>query len=262
MEAHSHAGTGTVWQGVYVGWVDRTGPDEGLWLGNVKLMLDGTLQGFTARVMQPGYYGDQPNRIRNVTLGAAYMLKMDHALGSIEAGKFADLAVLEQGPHAADLTDHAVEVSGVGDPGQLASWRRSLRSWDPGRPRVHEPPRHRALPMPRAGDDPGYPACLPQWLHQLRTSTQGVGRGGGHRSGGIRAGPQRGGRSSQRALRVQRGGGTPRPPRDSALGPTNNELDRERSGEGAVDKVVLIGLAVVVAPFTVLAIIGRVIGFF
>lgn len=61
---------------------------------------------------------------------------------------------------------------------------------------------------------------------------------------------------------MQRGGGTPRPPRDSALGPTNNELDRERSGEGAVDKVVLIGLAVVVAPFTVLAIIGRVIGFF
>jgi len=29
-----------------------------------------------------------------------------------------------------------------------------------------------------------------------------------------------------------------------------------------VDKVVLIGLAVVVAPFTVLVIIGRVIGFF
>lgn len=46
------------------------------------------------------------------------------------------------------------------------------------------------------------------------------------------------------------------------MGPTNNELDPERSGAGAVGKVVLIGLAVVVAPFTVLAIIGRVIGFF
>ncbi|MEX5267104.1 hypothetical protein [Kocuria sp. KD4] len=46
------------------------------------------------------------------------------------------------------------------------------------------------------------------------------------------------------------------------MGPTNNELDRERSGEGAVGKVVLIGLAVVVTPFTVLAIIGRVIGGF
>ncbi len=41
--------------------------DEWLWLGNVKLMLDGTLQGFTARVMPPGYYGDQPNGIWNVT---------------------------------------------------------------------------------------------------------------------------------------------------------------------------------------------------
>ncbi|WP_101652766.1 amidohydrolase [Brevibacterium ihuae] len=35
--------------------------------GNVKLMLDGTLQGFTARVLEPGYYGDQPNGMWNVT---------------------------------------------------------------------------------------------------------------------------------------------------------------------------------------------------
>ena len=44
--------------------------------------------------------------------------------------------------------------------------------------------------------------------------------------------------------------------------PPGEHLDRERPGEGAVGKVVLIGPAVVVAPFTVLAIIGRVIGFF
>ena len=44
--------------------------------------------------------------------------------------------------------------------------------------------------------------------------------------------------------------------------PPGEHLDRERSDAGAVDKVVLIGLAVVVAPFTVLVIIGRVIGFF
>ena len=31
--------------------------------GNVKLMLDGTIQGFTARLLEPGYYGDQPNGI-------------------------------------------------------------------------------------------------------------------------------------------------------------------------------------------------------
>ena len=40
---------------------------DSLRFGNVKLMLDGTLQGFTARVRAPGYYGDQSNGIWNVT---------------------------------------------------------------------------------------------------------------------------------------------------------------------------------------------------
>ena len=35
--------------------------------GYAKLMLDGTLQGFTARVREPGYYGDQPNGQWNVS---------------------------------------------------------------------------------------------------------------------------------------------------------------------------------------------------
>src|SRR5699024_1068922 len=35
--------------------------------GGVKLMLDGTLQGFTARVREPGYFGDQPNGMWNVS---------------------------------------------------------------------------------------------------------------------------------------------------------------------------------------------------
>ncbi len=43
--------------------------------------------------------------------------------------------------------------------------------------------------------------------------------------------------------------------------PPGEHLDRERPVR-RVGKVVLIGLAVVVTPFTVLAIIGRVIGFF
>ena len=45
----------------------RAESTDRLTLGNVKLMLDGTLQGFTARVRAPGYYGDQPNGIWNVT---------------------------------------------------------------------------------------------------------------------------------------------------------------------------------------------------
>ncbi|MFI7578951.1 amidohydrolase family protein [Kocuria kalidii] len=36
---------------------------ERLRFGNVKLMLDGSIQGFTARLLEPGYFGDQPNGI-------------------------------------------------------------------------------------------------------------------------------------------------------------------------------------------------------
>ncbi|SDQ58582.1 amidohydrolase [Arthrobacter crystallopoietes] len=35
--------------------------------GNVKLMLDGSIQGFTARLLEPGYLGGQPNGIWNVS---------------------------------------------------------------------------------------------------------------------------------------------------------------------------------------------------
>lgn len=41
----------------------RERSSDKLRFGNVKLMLDGTVQGFTARVMEPGYYGGQPNGI-------------------------------------------------------------------------------------------------------------------------------------------------------------------------------------------------------
>ncbi|WP_330447211.1 amidohydrolase family protein [Kocuria rhizophila] len=66
-----------------------------------------TAQHAVTRRTQSGRVAGEHERItvqqalEAVTIGAAYMLKMDHALGSIEAGKFADLAVLEQGPHAA-----------------------------------------------------------------------------------------------------------------------------------------------------------------
>ncbi|PQZ89558.1 amidohydrolase [Arthrobacter sp. MYb227] len=40
---------------------------EKLHFGNVKLMLDGSIQGFTARLLAPGYLGDQPNGMWNTT---------------------------------------------------------------------------------------------------------------------------------------------------------------------------------------------------
>jgi hypothetical protein len=42
--------------------------------------------------------------LRAVTIGAAYTLKLDHLVGSIESGKFADFAVLNDDPYAVDPT--------------------------------------------------------------------------------------------------------------------------------------------------------------
>lgn len=41
---------------------------------------------------------DVPTALRLQTLGAAYTLRMDHLVGSLEVGKFADIAVLDQDP--------------------------------------------------------------------------------------------------------------------------------------------------------------------
>lgn len=43
-----------------------------------------------------------PEALHAVTIGAAYTLKMDHEVGSIEAGKYADFAILGQDPFEAD----------------------------------------------------------------------------------------------------------------------------------------------------------------
>jgi len=39
-----------------------------------------------------------PDALRAITLGAAYTLRLDHEIGSIECGKRADFAVLEDDP--------------------------------------------------------------------------------------------------------------------------------------------------------------------
>ncbi len=58
-----------------------------------------------------------PQALHAMTLGAAYLLKMDHEVGSLEAGKYADLAVLDRDPLDVEpdaLRDVEVRASVVG----------------------------------------------------------------------------------------------------------------------------------------------------
>jgi predicted amidohydrolase YtcJ len=52
----------------------------------------------TGQVLGPDERITAEQALHAVTLGAAYMLKMDGEIGSIEAGKFADLAILDRDP--------------------------------------------------------------------------------------------------------------------------------------------------------------------
>lgn len=59
-----------------------------------------------------------PQALEAMTIGASYLLKMDHEVGSIEAGKFADFAVLDADPYTAepaalrDIKVHGTVVGG------------------------------------------------------------------------------------------------------------------------------------------------------
>ena len=55
-------------------------------------------------------------------------------------------------------------------------------------------------------------------------------------------------------------GDTP-PAEGLGVGPTNNELDRDRPGDSAKPKIILTILGVLVALFLVLVVVGRIIGF-
>lgn len=56
----------------------------------------------TGQVLGPDERIPVAEALRAVTLGAAYQLKMDHEVGSIAPGKFADFAVLEADPFEVD----------------------------------------------------------------------------------------------------------------------------------------------------------------
>lgn len=71
------------------------------------------------RVLGEGERIPVPDALHAITLGAAYTLKMDHLVGSIEVGKFADFAVLGEDPLAAepmrlkDIPVHATVLGGT-----------------------------------------------------------------------------------------------------------------------------------------------------
>ncbi|MGH1357515.1 MAG: amidohydrolase [Burkholderiaceae bacterium] len=67
------------------------GPLFTAWCAVNRLTASGRLLGAAQRI-------SQPDALYAITLGAAYTLKLDHEIGSIEAGKRADFAVLEQDP--------------------------------------------------------------------------------------------------------------------------------------------------------------------
>lgn len=71
----------------------------------------------TGRVLGEGERITAEQALHAVTLGAAYTLKLDHAIGSIDVGKFADFAVLEDDPLTVDpvaIKDIAVHATVLG----------------------------------------------------------------------------------------------------------------------------------------------------
>lgn len=71
------------------------------------------------RVLGEGERIPVADALRAITLGAAYTLKLDHLVGSIEVGKFADFAVLDENPLAVepmrlkDIGIHATVLGGL-----------------------------------------------------------------------------------------------------------------------------------------------------
>lgn len=69
------------------------------------------------RVLGEGERIEVAEALRAITLGAAYTLKLDHLVGSIEAGKLADFAVLDEDPLAIEpmrLKDVTISATVLG----------------------------------------------------------------------------------------------------------------------------------------------------
>jgi hypothetical protein len=90
--------------------VTPLGPLFTAWCAVNRLTPAGRVLGAAERI-------SVPQALYAITMGAAYTLKMDHLIGSIDVGKHADFAVLEQDPYdvpAAALKDVGVAGTVVG----------------------------------------------------------------------------------------------------------------------------------------------------
>ncbi|NOX30782.1 MAG: amidohydrolase family protein [Actinobacteria bacterium] len=67
----------------------------------------------TGRVLGPEERIDVDSALRAVTIDAAHQLRMDHEIGSLHAGKFADMVALEADPRDVDPI-HILDIGVVG----------------------------------------------------------------------------------------------------------------------------------------------------
>jgi len=75
--------------------VTPLGPLTTAWAAVNRLTASGKVLGAAERI-------SVGEALRAITLGAAYTLHLDHKVGSIEVGKFADFTVLDEDPFAVD----------------------------------------------------------------------------------------------------------------------------------------------------------------